>query len=351
MAASFIDELADLIRDGDVRRHYSWIDGLTVEATAEVLANVSTAKLAGLPVREVTRLPTDGRTWSRTTFHEAAFTIFGPAYGPARGRRHIVGFADPTSLFSMPTGQAIPPASRRIRRWTRSLASRFFFSRADRLVVEAPHIKDALVTRWGLDPTRIEVVPNCINAALLADTTQPRGRSGWCYITRNYPHKNLALLGAIGDEMVRRGEPSPSFTVTLTPAEWGELEDSVRRYCRNIGPIAINEVAPLYKASEGSVFPSLLEAFSVSPLESLATETPLIASDRAFVTAVCRDAALYADPLDPVPWVEAMLRLQRSPELRKELIRRGAEIARRHPTARDRASEYLRIIDKELSRI
>lgn len=349
VASSFLDELAGLLNDPATVERYPWVTDVDVEATPEVLANLLPGTAEKLTPTSTSRGSLDRDAWTTKPTHDVSFTVFGPMYGRRRGRHQIVGMADVTSIYSVPetsTGQSTPT---RALRTVRRAASRALFTRADSLVVEAPHVRDQLEKAWGYPPERVHVVSNCVNAIFTADRPRPTERSGWIFVTRAYPHKNLALLGRIGEELARRGVTDLRFKVTLTDAEWDALDETTRRHCDNLGARRVEELPELYAACEGSVFPSLLECFSAAPLEALFSDLPLVASDRAFVRDVCGDAAVYVDPRDPVAWADALLAVRSDAELRDRLARERRAVTSDLPDARDRALAYLDLIDQALS--
>ncbi|MOA18610.1 Glycosyl transferases group 1 [compost metagenome] len=98
------------------------------------------------------------------------------------------------------------------------------------------------------------------------------------------------------------------------------------------------------------IFPSLLECFSATPLEAMAMQKPLFASDRGFVRDVCGDFAWYFNPLsaDSAADVIAEYITKHHGKNQERLA-----AARRHvlnfSNARQRAENYLNIIRKALA--
>jgi glycosyltransferase involved in cell wall biosynthesis len=280
--------------------------------------------------------------------YDASFLLFGPDYGAPRARRRILGFADGTSLF--------PELARTSGRFTRirTRASRASFRRADLVVVEAPHVADELAVRWGLSRDRLRVVPNALNGvfadpASWAPVDLPDdGLPKLCFPTRSHPHKNLAVLGAAADRLRASYDLDVRFVLTLTGTEWYALDEGTRRACVNVGPVTVSQLPTLYRACQGAVFPSLLESFSVTPLEALATGTPLVASDRRFVRDLTQDAAWYFEPTRPDTLAEAVAQMLTSPDRRRALTEAGLEIATGWPSAHDRAVAYLRLVAEQL---
>lgn len=346
VASSFLDEVAALRSDPTTLERYPWLASVDVEATPEVIANLLPGSAEALKVVSTTRAPLDRAAWTAKPTHDVSFTVFGPAYGRQRGRFQIVGMADVTSIYSVPETTMGQTAPKRVLRTVRRRMSRTLFTHADLLVVEAPHVRDQLKKAWGYPPERVEVVSNCVNA-IFTRTQEPAGeQSGWIFVTRAYPHKNLGLLGQIGEELATRGVTDVRFKLTLTDAEWTGLDEATRRYSENLGARRVEELPALYAACEGSVFPSLLECFSAAPLEAIFSGLPLVASDRAFVTDVCGDAAVYADPRDAKAWADAIMAVRENAAVRERLASARRQVIADAPDARARALAYLDLIDR-----
>ena len=257
-----------------------------VEASEQVVAN-STTGGAGLRVDVVNGRPLARlrRRPGRPAF-DVAFTVFGPDYGPRRARRTLVGCADVTSVF--PEFSGIHGLRPSLVHAVRRRVSRRIFRRADRIVAESAHVTAALHERWGIDESRLRVVPNVLNRVFDDPSQQTPlpagvdldGAAVFAYPTRAYPHKNLGVLGAARRIAAEGGGPDIRFALTLTDAEWEHLDPATRAASTNVGPLTVAQVPALYAACTGVVFPSLNECFSVTPLEALRAGRTLVASDR-----------------------------------------------------------------------
>ncbi|HEX5544274.1 MAG TPA: glycosyltransferase, partial [Nitrospira sp.] len=354
VAASFLDELSKLIEDPEAVRRFPWLrEGLTIEASLAVLVNLNSTAAERLCAKREERRWSDGSIWRHVRpQHDVSFTVFGPEYGRRRAARRVVGFADATSLFPSPLRW------RGIRAQGKALirrrVSRRLLRGADHVVVEATHVRDALVVRWGMSSTRMTVVPNTVNGVLcdpIPDRFDDSDALLLGYVTRAYAHKNLALLGPIGRELRERHGLEAHFLLTLEDAEWSSLDDETRSFSANVGPLTVHELRAFYSRCTASIFPSLLECFSVTPLEALACGVPLVASDRPFVREIAQDAAWYFDPFSAVDAAATVAKMLNSGAELRERCALGRSIARSWPTARDRALGYLEIIDAELSLI
>jgi glycosyltransferase involved in cell wall biosynthesis len=361
VAASFLDELAELILDGNVRRTYPWLSkGIDIRASSAVQAN-RTRTCVALSVTICERRWSDREIWAHYgRKYDASFVVFGPEYGVSRASYRIVGFADGVSLFPAANTGIKSTISARSKWALRARISRLLFRRADQIVVEAPHVRAALVDRWRIRDDRVEVVPNTLNSVFAnpgswKDVTVPdTGSAGVfdvCYVTRAYAHKNLPLLGAVGLRLREFHCLEVRFVVTLTEQEWRAQSELFRQFAINVGPVTVAQLPALYRKCDASVFPSLVESFSVTPLEAMASGCVLAGSDRSFVRDIAGDAALYFNPEDPRSAADVLADLLQSADTQATLRAEGQRRAKAWPTAKDRALSYLSLIDTALNRV
>jgi glycosyltransferase involved in cell wall biosynthesis len=352
VGASFLDELGRLHQDPEARRRWPWLTNVVIEASEAVLAN-----LTGPPLRLAVSV-VDGRPaarlrqLSRHSDFDVSFMVFGPDYGPRRARCRIVGFADVTSLF--PEFAGIRGRRARLRHAVRARVSRRRFRGADMVVGESFFVTTALADRWEIHGQRMRVVPNVLNQVFNDVTRQVPVHVElpdlpvFAFPTRLYPHKNLEVLGAA--ERVLREEHGRSvrFALTLTDDEWHRLDSDTRAVSVNVGALVVAQVPAFYAACDGVVFPSLNECFSVTPLEAMRAARPLVASDRAFVREIAGEAAWYFEPTDPASLARALADVLADGDRRARRVAIGKEIADGWPTASDRATAYLGIIEGAL---
>lgn len=85
----------------------------------------------------------------------------------------------------------------------------------------------------------------------------------------------------------------------------------------------------LYQGAEVFVYPSLFEGFGLPPLEAMALETPVVASDAASIPEVVGQAARLVDATDVGVLSRGVLEVLRSPDLARRLVVAGLENIRR----------------------
>ena len=356
-AASFIDELSDLRRDPQVVERHPWLPTAVVECSATVAESMKTDPKAFSSLRIVDRSPRELRRWFPVRDqYDVSFVVFGPEYSARRARRRIVGYADVRSVYPSPRGEVL--SARSAWRWRiRGVLSRLLMRRPDRIVVETEAFGARVVARRIAPPERITVVSNAYNATFDEPDTWVRPETlpdkidadyVLAYVARGYAHKNHPFLTEVSRAADRAGV-SLRFLVTLSDEHWAQQTPEFRNVCLNVGPIPLPMVPAVYEAAEAAIFPSLLEAFSAMPLEAMAMGRVVFASDRDFVRTVCGDAAVYFDPLDASAAADVIIEVLGDPDRVDQMVARGRAHVATRPTAHDRASTYLRVIDAELS--
>ncbi|MFN5046341.1 MAG: glycosyltransferase [Bacteroidota bacterium] len=89
------------------------------------------------------------------------------------------------------------------------------------------------------------------------------------------------------------------------------------------GRLSDSETNDLLAGAEALLFMSYFEGFGIPILEAFATETPVICSNTTSLNEISGDAALKANPKDPLAISENMLKLIGSREIRLNLIQKG----------------------------
>lgn len=282
----------------------------------------------------------------------AVLTVFGPLYRWKPPFRSIVGFAQPWIIYPQNECYAQLPLCQRLRTRIKFKIQAFFFKQADELIVELAHVKEGLVRELNIPPDRIHVVHNCLSTIFRDPTlwapcdipdTACDLRLG--FLGRNYPHKNTGIFPQIVNELRANHNINARFYVTFTEDEWRACTPAFREACINVGPISAAQCPTFYRALDAVVFPSLLECFSATPLEAMAMERPLFASDRPFNRDICGDHAHYFDPLDPKSAAAEIAKIFKDGSPSPERLRVARDHAIGFSSPKDRAMRYMEILE------
>lgn len=172
------------------------------------------------------------------------------------------------------------------------------------------------------------------------------------YPANFWPHKNHALLLTAfamycaahpesNLKLVCPGQPDPTRASLRDATSTMGIADRVLFP----GYASETEMAALYRASVGLIFPSLYEGFGLPLLEAMALGVPVLASNTTCIPEVAGDAPLYFDPRSPQAIVRTIERLASEPELRQRMIAAGSAQAASLGNPDDEAREYLELFD------
>jgi glycosyltransferase involved in cell wall biosynthesis len=132
---------------------------------------------------------------------------------------------------------------------------------------------------------------------------------------RGFPGK-LVLVG----EMYRK---KPDLALIPTIQSLGLEKEVILT-----GKVPNEDIAPLYAGSFCSLFASLHEGFGLVALEALSCGAPLVTAQAGAVGEVVGDAAIVIPDSSPESIAAGLGLLYDRPEMRAELVRKGAERAR-----------------------
>lgn len=285
------------------------------------------------------------------------FSIFGPTYWRPRKARHLIGFANAWLVYSDTKAYEIFTFLKRIAMRTKNsiLGSMLYYQNAH-YVTETNAIKTAFCKKFNCAPSIIDVVPNCISQQFilseidLFDLSKIDGFK-FCTITHNYPHKNLEIIAKVGRVLEEMGF-NFVFIVTIAANDYELLDNDFKKYTKNIGPVDVSQCSSVYEYSDALFLPTLIECFTVSYLEALHSNKPIVTSDLDFAHDICSDAAFYFNPynVESVADICAKVissKMTDSMEINRKLCKYPL-IKSKFKGNKHRVTAYMNIIDKIL---
>jgi len=156
-------------------------------------------------------------------------------------------------------------------------------------------------------------------------------------LTKYYPHKNLEI---IVESFNKFRKELKDVVVIITIAE--NQHPNVKKLFHlikklelsnqiiNVGPLSQLELASYYKNCDALLLPTLLESFSSTYLEAMHFGLPILTSDLDFAHYVCKDAALYFNPLDEESIKNSIINIKNNPELANNLAATGLKNLKSH---------------------
>jgi glycosyltransferase involved in cell wall biosynthesis len=160
---------------------------------------------------------------------------------------------------------------------------------ADRVFAVSEFSKRETVELAGVDPGRVDVVPNAVEPVFTPDGPRLDGDYVLAVGTLE-PRKNLAR---VVEAAARAGVP---LKLVGAPG-WGDAGVPPGRV-EWLGRVGDEELAAAYRGARALVFPSLYEGFGIPVLEAMSCGTPVVTSTGSGTEEVAGDAAVLVDPLD-----------------------------------------------------
>ncbi len=155
------------------------------------------------------------------------------------------------------------------------------------VVLAQSRFQAKVLREYGVDPGKIQVIPLGVDEAFHQAQTSKMVRNkkdgnlriGWLgQVTQRKGF--VDLLSALGNDFQSRG-----YTLVVAGVVEGNVVNRLRAVGAELcGPIAHSEVTGWLQGVDILVSPSLLEGFSLAPVEAMAAGVPVLVSDRLYVS-------------------------------------------------------------------
>ena len=232
--------------------------------------------------------------------------------------------------------------------------------RADAIVTPSRNTAEDLLSRTGVDPARLHVVPLAPTLPVgPLDVDEILGRLKVpsrfvLFVGTLEPRKNLVRLVRAYRRVAATG--LPQSLVLAGPLGWHH--ESLMRELALEGPGEIvmtgalsgQEMDALYRAADVFAYPSLYEGFGLPVAEAMARGVPTVASSTSSIPEVAGDAALGVDPRSVPEIARAIESLLTDVELAERCAARGRAQAERFSwdeTARKTLEVYERVLESK----
>ncbi|MFW6123729.1 MAG: glycosyltransferase family 4 protein [Acidobacteriota bacterium] len=209
---------------------------------------------------------------------------------------------------------------------------------SDGVIVVSHCIKKQILERFEINKEKIKVIYHGVDPEFSSDIsleeinnfrkTYSLSSRVIVFVGAMDPRKNLLnLIKAF--KIVHSKEPDVSLVIAgRRGQDFPSLKKAVERdnlhtWVKVLDYLSLRELKRLYRAGTVFAFPSYCEGFGLPLLEAMASEMPVVASNRAALPEIGGEASLYFDPQQPREIADAILRLLKDSDLRKKFIELG----------------------------
>ena len=242
--------------------------------------------------------------------------------------------------------------------WLKVKIKLYFFKKnlsyIQELIVNTTNMKKRIKENYNIK--NITVIPNFISSdnhsPIYKDFDLPKKGIKLLYITYYYPHKNIEIFLPLAQKIKQQNldykviitidaNQHPKAKKILKNIETQKLDDIII----NVGSIKTKNIASLYQQCDALLMPTLLECFSACYLEAMLHKLPVFTSDKDFAKDVCKDAAIYFNPLDANSILNQLNKIFKNKELKKKYIEKGIKRVREMPSNEIGFRKYNELIE------
>lgn len=284
------------------------------------------------------------------------YTMAGPAFVKFDSF-HVLGCSNPyvsnLDRMALMCGRSYAQAA---VMYLRSRYQLHQFKTAQFWIFQTESSRNGFCQTTSVSRDKTAVVPNSVGMAFSQVTSAlearvlPRQGDLKIFVpSLEYPHKALHIIPDVANCLkIKLPELNPLFTLTIS--EKSNVFKIIKERARQLGvehnianrghfPYA--EAPSLYASCDLVFLPSILEVFSTSYLEAMATGKPLIVADRPFSREICEQAALFSKPLDAENSADLIAELVHDPATVEYLARHVPRVLAKYKTYETRYANIM----------
>lgn len=238
----------------------------------------------------------------------------------------------------------------------------FFYLITTRIAIQTSQVivpsnfwKDFLIKNFKTNPKKINTTHEAVDPNFLAkvndqDSQYQKSLNPYIIYTGNlYPHKNADIL-------IEALIKLPFLHLKIICAR-NYFTDKLKKIIKKnkvtnrvhfLGYIPDSEFKKIYSKALALVHPSLMEGFSLTGLEAMALNCPVISSNYSCLPEIYQNSVLYFDPRNVNDLVKQINKLYNSPKLRQKMIKLGHQQVKKYSwekTAKETFSIYKEILN------
>lgn len=198
----------------------------------------------------------------------------------------------------------------------------------NQIIVPSNFWRDFLIKKYHLKESQVITTYEAVDPLFLTSTqeeTPSLNPQNYLIYTGNlYPHKNIDIL-------LEALQKLPNIQLKIICAR-SYFSDKLLQQVKNLklqkqvellGYIDDKQFKEIYHQALALVHPSLMEGFSLTGLEAMALNCPVISSNSSCLPEIYGNSVLYFDPHNSDDLAEKINQLNNNIDLRKKLIELG----------------------------
>ena len=190
------------------------------------------------------------------------------------------------------------------------------------LITPSNFWRDYIIKKYHKNPNKIITTHEAVDPAFTHPLIHSSTHPPYIIYTGNlYPHKNIKVI-------IDALKYLPDIKLKIIGARDYFLNKFKEQYKNNpqiefLGYVPDDEFQKLYSNALCLVHPSLMEGFSLTGLEAMALNCPVLSSNLSCLPEIYEDSVLYFDPHNPSDLAKKIKSLNQN--VRTELIKKGQQ--------------------------
>lgn len=218
------------------------------------------------------------------------------------------------------------------------------------IIVPSNYWKEIIIKKFKINPKNIQTTYEAVDPQFIKTSQKPNLIvSNYIIYTGNlYPHKNISVIIQALKKM-----PDIQLKIICARSVFSQRLEKIIKHSKLIkrvsflGYIDDAKFAQIYSKAIALVHPSLMEGFSLTGLEAMALNCPVISSNSSCLPEIYDQSVLYFDPYSSTDLVSKIKLLQSSKTLRSKLINLGKKQLQKYSwnkTAQNTLNTYKNIL-------
>ncbi len=204
--------------------------------------------------------------------------------------------------------------------------------RAHHVIAISEYTRREAMRILGIPGERITTIPLGVDTNRFHPAPPPTGKPYFLFLGGRQPQKNLdRILQAFAKSRQTEAELRVAGSWSQVDQDWLDARCAglgISGKVHQVGFVGAEVLPSVYAGALALLMPSLDEGFGLPVLESMASGTAVITSNRSVLPEVAGDAAMLVDPTDVDALASSMRRIVEEPDLRSTLVREGMNRAR-----------------------
>ncbi len=197
--------------------------------------------------------------------------------------------------------------------------------KTNNIIVPSNFWRDYLIEKFKVNPQKITTTYEAVdNNFITTKKTINKAQDYIIYTGNLYPHKNINIIFE-----ALKNLPNIKLKIICARSYFSKRleicikEMKIEKQVEFLGYLDDKEFVNIYQKAIALVHPSLMEGFSLTGLEAMALNCPVIASNSSCLPEIYGKSVLYFDPLNSNELIDQINKLQKSSSLRQKLIELG----------------------------